>query len=261
MFTVKYEPRLIFIRIFLAGLLFAGINLLAGYTSSLIDILTNPRYDAQIDSIPKALEAGLEFHGSINHYEFIKNNKMDEPGYPQLLEGFKVCTSYKQCISRFINNENSAISVSRKQMSYNNEAIKINKYCFNQRNNLYSYSVSTISYPYHYLLPRLNNMIGRVSQAGLFTKWSNEMEKSKPIQHIDHVKLSLRHMEGVFVLLGIGLFMAIVAFFIEWIYFSYKNGFLIAIDKIKMIWNEYRANQRHTDDSNQFLNDLLSVKC
>lgn len=61
MFTVNFFPNRIFVRIFVASLLFAGINLWAAYTSSLISFLTKPRFDKQISNIPQAVEAGYVF--------------------------------------------------------------------------------------------------------------------------------------------------------------------------------------------------------
>lgn len=236
MFTVNFFPNRVFIRIFMASLLFAGINLWAAYTSSLISFLTKPRFDKQISSVTEAVEAGYVFYGNINYLEFIQENKMDQDGYEEVVKRYNVCLSIEQCFNMFMQNKKSAIASSRIQALYNSQSVTIPKYCFDRFENIYEYSVTTLSYPYHYLLPSLNDMIGRVLQSGLIVKWMNDVqaEKEREISQVE-IKLSLRNLEGLFVMLGIGVLLSIIAFVVEWVYFIHKNGRNIAFEKLMQI--------------------------
>lgn len=250
MFTVKYEPRMIFIRIFMTSLLFAGINLWAAYTSSLISILTLPRHNKQISTIPEAVEAGMIFYGSINYLDFINENKLQEPGYIEVAKRFTICESTIQCFGLFARNKNSAIATSRIQALHNKQALSVEKYCFGEENNLYEYSVSTLSYPYHYLLPRLNKMIGDILQSGLIIKWTSDVEKEKRVIYTSpEIKLSLHHLQGVFVMLGIGTLLAIISFVIEWVYFVQKNGKEVALQEFgKILKRDTQIFKNLSDD-------------
>lgn len=240
MFTVKYDPRMIYIRIFMAALLFAGINLWAAYTSSLISILTRPRYNKQVSTVPEAIAADMVFYGNINYFEYIVANKMNEPGYRELVKRYRVCESVSQCFGAFINDKNSAIASSRIQAMHNTQALSIEKYCFDINNNLYEYSVSTLSYPYHHLLPELNAMIGMVLQSGFIVKWIRDVEVQTTYEYKSaEVKLSLEHLQGAFVMLGMGSLMAIIAFLIEWVYFLQKNGKQATLEKLRHILHSF----------------------
>lgn len=241
-FTVQYFPNKIFIRIFMASLTFAGINLWAAYTSSLISILTSPRFDKQITTVPEAVEAGMIFYGSVNYFDFILANKMNEPGYDELIKRFHVCESANQCFTEFANNKDSAIATSRIQAMHNAQALSIKKYCFDVENNLLEYSVSTLSYPYHHLLPALDDMIGMILQAGFIVKWARDVDEEKHYVYVsDHVKLTLDHVQGVFVMLGIGSLLAIIAFVIEWVHFVYTKGKHVAWQKLRQILKTFRC--------------------
>lgn len=236
MFTVKYFPRKIFIRVFMTTLLFAGINLWAAYTSSLISILTKPRFDKQISTIPEAVDADYIFYGNINYLDFIKENKINEPGYKEVVKRFEVCDSLEQCFNSFILNKKSAIATSRIQGLHNPQSLSVKKYCFDISQNLYEYSVTTTTYPYHHLLPILNDMIGRVLQSGLLIKWASDVKvQTQNDVSQGEIKLSLENLQGVFVLLGIGTLLAVVAFVVEWVYFIHKNGTVFALEKLRMI--------------------------
>lgn len=236
MFTVSYFPKRVFIRIFMTSLLFAGINLWAAYTSSLISFLTSPRFERQISTIPEAVYAGFVFYGSINYLEFIQENKMNQEGYAEVVKHFEVCDSLEQCFNSFLLNKQSAIATSRIQALYNSQSLSIQKYCFERSDNIFEYSVTTSSYPYHHLLPTLNDMIGRVLQSGLIIKWMKDVKEQKDRDMSPgEIKLSVRNLEGVFVMLGIGTVLAIIAFVVEWIYFVHKNGRDFAWEKFRMM--------------------------
>lgn len=64
------------IKIFLAGMFFFGLHINTAYHSFLINVLTNPRYDLQIDSVDKAIDAGLIFEVGENTVEYFEE-KMD----------------------------------------------------------------------------------------------------------------------------------------------------------------------------------------
>lgn len=67
-----YWPMKGGIKIFLAGMFFFGLHINTAYHSYLINVLTNPRYDDQIDTVEKAIGAGLIFQVGENTVEFFE---------------------------------------------------------------------------------------------------------------------------------------------------------------------------------------------
>ena len=72
--NAHYTPIWIGIKIFLAGFFFFGLHIATAYHSYLINVLTNPRYSAQIDSVTSAMEMNMTFMAAENTREFFQKN-------------------------------------------------------------------------------------------------------------------------------------------------------------------------------------------
>lgn len=225
MFTVEFEPRRVSIRIFIATLLVFGINSYAAYTSSLISILTKPRLDDQVSTVEDINNRGLVVYGSINHFNYIESYKKDDPLFWEILKKFKICETNMEAFTLFINNSKSAIVTSRKHSLYNRYTQSLSEFCFDKQNSLFSYSAAVISYLHNHLLQSVDEGILQSVEGGLIFKWENEIKQQQTVgQSSELTTLALKHLEGAFVLIGIGTALAIVAFSIEWIYFFYSKG-------------------------------------
>lgn len=238
MFTVKFEPQKVFNRIFMSTLLLLGINCYAVYTSSLIKILTHPSKMHQISTASDVVDQQLEIYGSINHLNYIKQYKSDDPTYNEIAKRFQVCRSNEECFKRFHNNSNSAIVSSQRHAIYNTLAPQINQFCFDAYNNLYTVSITVVSYPFHHLLKPLHEGIGQVVEGGLLYKWEQDIISSRP--HRDsgnngHVTLSIKHLQGAFILIGIGTTLAVIVFAIEWVFYYRSKGKEATLEMLYMI--------------------------
>lgn len=60
------------IKIFLGTMFVFGLHINTAYHSFLINVLTNPRYDDQIDSVEVAIDVGLIFEVGENTVDFFK---------------------------------------------------------------------------------------------------------------------------------------------------------------------------------------------
>lgn len=120
---------------------------------------------------------------------------------------------------------------------HNPYAEHVSKFCFDRQNYLFSYSAAIISYPFNHLLGIVTDGIHQVMASGLAVKWENDMKpKQLSGPSTVHVKLNIRHLEGAFVLIGIGSALAIVAFVVEWIYYAHAKGKEEAMDKFRGIF-------------------------
>lgn len=70
----SYRPIKTGVRIFLAGMFFFGIHISTAYQSFLINVLTNPRYNDQISTVIKAMEAGIVFDVGENTVDFFRKD-------------------------------------------------------------------------------------------------------------------------------------------------------------------------------------------
>jgi hypothetical protein len=69
-----YWPKQNRVKIFLAVLFFYGLHINTAYQSSLIKVLTNPRYEAQIESVKEGIENELSFHAAENVEVFFEKD-------------------------------------------------------------------------------------------------------------------------------------------------------------------------------------------
>jgi hypothetical protein len=67
-----YWPFSMGIKFFLATLFFYGLHINTAYHSYLINVLTNPRYDEQIDTWQKAIDGGITFEFGENIIAFLE---------------------------------------------------------------------------------------------------------------------------------------------------------------------------------------------
>lgn len=70
----EYWPVKIRVKLFMATFFFYGLHINTAYHSSLINVLTNPRYESQIDSVEVAIQEKLTFHLAENALAFLEKD-------------------------------------------------------------------------------------------------------------------------------------------------------------------------------------------
>lgn len=63
----------------MATFFFYGLHINTAYHSSLINVLTNPRYESQIDTIERAIQEGLKFYIAESSLAFLEKNDQVRP--------------------------------------------------------------------------------------------------------------------------------------------------------------------------------------
>jgi hypothetical protein len=69
-----YNPIKGFIKIFIAGFFFFGLHINTAYHSYLINVLTNPRFTKQIDTVDDAIAFNMTFKAAENTRDFFMKN-------------------------------------------------------------------------------------------------------------------------------------------------------------------------------------------
>lgn len=67
-----YWPTRGTVRLYLAALFFFGLHINTAYHSFLINVLTNPRFDEQINTVEKGIDAGISFQIAESTVEFFE---------------------------------------------------------------------------------------------------------------------------------------------------------------------------------------------
>lgn len=70
----EYWPVKIRTKLFMATFFFYGLHINTAYQSFLINVLTNPRYDSQIDTVERAIQEGLTFYIAESALTFLEKD-------------------------------------------------------------------------------------------------------------------------------------------------------------------------------------------
>lgn len=123
-----------------------------------------------------------------------------------------------------------AVAISRSHASYIpvEEPSKI--FCFPRINNIYTYYVSMFYKKSYNLLSRFDDIIRRVLESGLITKWRkdsdlkrNANQRKNDKAQDENIILTLDHISGAFIVYGIGMGIATLVFICEVIIGYYKK--------------------------------------
>uniref|UniRef100_A0A182J2K2 Putative ionotropic receptor ligand binding domain-containing protein n=1 Tax=Anopheles atroparvus TaxID=41427 RepID=A0A182J2K2_ANOAO len=265
-----YWPRRVSIRFFLIGYMFYGLHWNAAYHSFLISVLTRPRYEPQIASIGQAIEAEFRFAGAestLPHFDNFLISVLTRPRYePQIasigqaIEAefrfagaestlphfdkpdpisrhlgavYRVCPRMDECLARLRTERLLAVAISRAHSSNSRLIGEAEMYCFPKTDNIYTYSVSMLAKKDFHLLPKMNDLIRRISESGLLGKWQKESEKIRIDADVEEdevgadgqTTLRLDHIEGAFLLGAVGLGLSLVAFVAELVYYRAKRNY------------------------------------
>lgn len=110
-------------------------------------------------------------------------------------------------------------------------------FCFPTSNNIYTFSISMLATRDFHLLPKINEVIRSILEAGLFRKWQtesrrinlNDVEDEDTGGHDTYVALSMNHIEGAFYLGLIGIGLSVLLFIGEIVYFKLRNKKILKI--------------------------------
>ncbi|CRK87351.1 CLUMA_CG001153, isoform A, partial [Clunio marinus] len=236
-----YWPNRSSIRFFLIILYFYGLHINTAYHSSLINVLTNPRYEDQIKTMEMAIEAGLTFEVNVNTMEFF-NSKGDWIS-KYLLSNHKLCRNIDKCFKKIKKDRKVAVALSRAH-ALNNPFRFIEDedfFCFPVSDDVVIYSVVMMFRRFHHLLADINKKIRTISESGLLTKWQkdsqsegdNEVEDSSDAVGHGSVKMVLRveHVEGAFLLVLLGLATGFLVFLVELSIFYIRKKYKIIMKR------------------------------
>jgi hypothetical protein len=206
-------------RVLLSSCLIFSLFAMCNFQGLLLDIVTNPHFDMDIDTIQQLDEAGL--------FIWTQNpNLFDTFNGSETMEHLRDKLSYREdylsVISRMKKYKNVSLLCSKKRARWilrhhGNEMLHIVAEA--PRTYLMSYLVPKDS-PY---LPRLRVLFGRITQAGLVDKWDDDHNYEMRLQsqlhdtelEVDQWRLKMSDVAVNFIFLTVGLVVCVFVFLIE----------------------------------------------
>lgn len=219
--TVKTLPKPTKIRLLLILWVLVSLNLNSAYQSSLISVLTQPNYEKQIEEFDELIQKyniGLvpptfKFLGNYGRESLDKRS-------------WVLCDNVKRCLDRTAYDKDLIIGLPRMYMVYVSKTYVSKRgeaLVYWSKDNIVSYPIEMIMVKGFYLLKRINQLVDKILEAGLISKWTNDFLKFKRKKDFSEeddlddgdVILTVKHLEGAFIILLYGLGLASFVFVLE----------------------------------------------
>lgn len=221
------QSKRTFYRLFIAFSFFYWIHIRVAYQSSLLKSFKNPRYDHQIDTVEKGIEANFTFTGLPNIPEMLLTSGKADESFSRY---FETCQNMTSCLLALKTNKKLAVIASRLRIK--NTLLPLTEkhvFCFAPEHNLQSYSISMLFRKYFHLISKINMLIGELNESGLVAKWVKESGRLRGYDHgirsSEELVIKMEHMQGVFMLMIAGCFLSIMGFVCEKVFYWFSTDF------------------------------------
>jgi hypothetical protein len=237
-------PRSDWTRVVFVALAAFSIVISSVYTSSLINFLTRPQREHQVDSIEGALNQGWDI-GGLPVYESIFNVTEDERSM-RIFDIFQSNTSLHVWMTSVADDRDTCTISSDFFINYmlaqqdevlTDENGKPKIYILEDK--IFSYSVVIVTKSGFPFLDRINHVIGLMSTFGLVKamalKYTRALDKINAMRDDDNFvqPLSLDHLQGAFAILFMGYSFGFLFFLIEAAIVLIKTKLVPAFVKLK----------------------------
>lgn len=221
-------PRSVYIRIFFIFWVAYSLAINTVYQAFLTSFLTDPGFLTPIRDLDELLDSGIEY----GYLRFI-DRYLDASNriHRQILTGRKECLNTTACLERVAVKRDLAQCVSRQALDY----AVFNKFrdasgvplIYPFADDFVQYNVVMYLQKGSPLLDAFNHIISHAVQAGLLDKWYNDdiyisklraHKKSRNDKEDGYSVLSNTHLQGAFVLYGIGNVLGLLLLLLETAY-------------------------------------------
>lgn len=223
-------------RVFLAMCLVAFVTLVGAFQGSLIGVYSTPMYYKEVETLEELSRTETKIK---SEYMFFIDDVFSDVSYPVIAKLKSMISFYNDTVSitkRVAQQNNFATLVRKSEVQIDNSTttfydshgvnlIHMVKECPRSYNLAYPFPINSA------ILPMLNMIMLRASEAGLLVKWYDEMafnvsaSRGSVVGLSDSLKVfSLKDMQISFFQLIIGCLFGITAFVIEVIMYFMKKG-------------------------------------
>ncbi|XP_076267468.1 glutamate receptor 2-like isoform X2 [Rhynchophorus ferrugineus] len=221
-------------RIFMTLVFISALVLSTTYDSGFATIMTIPRYENPINTVEDFVSSGL-YWGATQDAWILSIKDTNEIKYQTIVERF-VATSETKLRELSLTGE---FGFSLERLPNDNYAIG----SYIKPDIIQNYHLMTEDFYWtqcvlmtrrnSILLPKLDDFVLRVFEAGLISYWQNEAASSimdqtvqKAVKYYFHhhaktiIKLKMAHVQGAFGILCLGYILALILFILEVIYYN-----------------------------------------
>lgn len=201
-----------------------GLHFVAAYQAKLISVLLHPSYEKQMNTLDEILNSEMDW-ASLPTLKRFFNNTDDWRVY-KIIEEWKTHQNALEGLRRIAYERDFAFCVLEHNARY--EILKLLGpdlqplvYCMPSYLTYPSEIYMTKGFP---LRDHLDKLIYRIKATGLLVKWKNDISYTVKITNRKNTgddksqKLTLSHLQGAFMVLGLGLGFSVLAIICEIIY-------------------------------------------
>ncbi|GFG32576.1 hypothetical protein Cfor_11649, partial [Coptotermes formosanus] len=216
------QPRGLIMRfVFICWVIYC-FQISTAYKSSLISSLTNPHLEPAILNMKQLVNSRLKFEYTTGLYDYFDDAA--DANMRQIRNSLRFCDNVTKCLNRLAVAADTALVSDKTYVEYliPQQYIDSNGRPVLQAvpQDVLSYHVVMILSKGNVLLERFNVLISRIVESGLMVKWAKDIMKSlstgtsSPDGGGEH-RLTVSHLQSLFVLLLIGEAVALVTLVIE----------------------------------------------
>lgn len=219
--SANNRPERTPLRIFFVMLALYGLNVTTIYTSNLITMFTDPKHDAQPNSIEDILAAELPIGGREEYNDWFEN---DAPNDQVVHERYNFTEAFTPRIANLerVRDGHQAMLMNRFYV----ESSEIRDQMYAVPGNVFSSPLEMITMRGFPLLAAINRLINRMKDTGLMEKINSDflyamdlresMSQHHRLEGTDVQKvLTVNHLQGAFAVLIIGLLASSLVFAAE----------------------------------------------
>jgi len=216
------QPRGLIMRfVFICWVIYC-LQISTAYKSSLISSLTNPHLEPDILNIKQLANSRLKFQYTVGLFDYF-----DDPAdanMRQIRDSLRFCDDVTVCLERLALTAETALLNDKSYVKYLIPRLYVDS---NGRpllqpvpQEVLSYHIVMVLSKGNLLLERFDELISRIVESGLTVKWAKDIMHTRAVGAVSENggggrRLSMAHLQSMFVLLLIGEGLALVALIVE----------------------------------------------
>lgn len=228
---VKTPPRSGSVRlVFMLWIIFC-LHLNIVYRTTLISFLTSPSYETELSSAEEILRSNLTIYTLPNFKRFFSGSEDPTSMVNMIKKKWINCNDMKWCLDKVALERNSVMLTPRLYMEYIINRYKTKNgdplmHCF--KDSIVTFPVEMLMGKGFHLKNRIKVLISRIVPSGLIPMWTktafeHSWKETVVSDSRTGEKLTMRHLQAIFIIYGICCIFAVALFAIEICVFKYRK--------------------------------------
>jgi len=216
------QPRGLIMRVVFICWVIYCLQISTAYKSSLISSLTNPHLEPAILNMKQLANSRLKFKYTVGLYDYF--NDPADANMRRIRDSLQFCDDVTVCLKSLALTAETALVNDKSYVEYLIPRLYIDR---NGRpllqpmpQEVLSYHIVMVLSKGNILLERFDELISRIVESGLMVKWARDIMHTRAVGAVSQEsgggrRLSMAHLQSMFVLLLIGEGLALVVLIVE----------------------------------------------